>query len=153
MATIRASNCDSIIQINDSDLKYVLNYRWNAYKAARGRITYAQAFIPGFGAVLLHRWLSGLQKGDKRSVVHTNGNGLDCRRSNMVIGRIIRDKNKGTKYKGISWHKGNKKWRVRIQGKDLGYYDNIGEASEFYNKKAKEIFGGFGYKIRCRPMS
>lgn len=52
-------------------------------------------------------------------------------------------KNNTSGVKGVSWHKKNRKWQVRIQfqGKlyHLGYYDDIETAKEVREKAKKEI--------------
>lgn len=58
-----------------------------------------------------------------------------------------KNKNDSSKFKGVSWHKRNKKWAVRIQ-KDkirthLGYFNSEIEAAKCYNRAAKDLFGEF----------
>ncbi len=52
-----------------------------------------------------------------------------------------------SKYKGVSWDKGRKKWKVYIQlsGKlsTIGYYRKEIVAAKAYDQKAKELFGEF----------
>ena len=61
----------------------------------------------------------------------------------------VKHKNNKSGYKGVSWHKTNKKWRAKIEYmyKDIhiGYYTTAEEASEAYKKKAIELFGEFSY--------
>ena len=58
-----------------------------------------------------------------------------------------KQKNNTSGYKGVSWHKASGKWSVGIgyKGKrqNLGLYNNIQEAADVYNKKAKELYGEF----------
>lgn len=55
-------------------------------------------------------------------------------------------KGKISKYTGVDWHKGMKKWRARIRiGKDriiLGYFINEEDAAKAYQNKLKEINHG-----------
>ena len=50
-------------------------------------------------------------------------------------------------FKGVSWHKAERKWTARItlhrKGKTLGYFDTPEEAYAAYCKAAKELFGEF----------
>lgn len=50
-----------------------------------------------------------------------------------------------SKYKGVRWDKGIKKWKaqIRINGKakHLGYFTSEEEAAEAYNKAAVKLFG------------
>ncbi len=54
-------------------------------------------------------------------------------------------KNTLSKYKGISFHKGNAKWMVRIckdgREKYLGNFDNEKQAAARYNEEAIKLFG------------
>lgn len=86
-----------------------------------------------------------------KEVDHINGNKLDNRRENLRV--VTRSQNnwnqKKTRgasiYKGVSWHKQTKKWRVRVNkfGKEygLGLFENEKEAAVAYDEKAKELFG------------
>lgn len=61
-----------------------------------------------------------------------------------------RQKNNTSGYKGIIWVKTHKKWCAKIKYNQknihLGYFDNIENAREAYNTKAKELFGEFAYQ-------
>lgn len=100
-------------------------------------------------AVLLHRDLLGNPKG---IVDHINGDGLDCRRSNLRLASAsesaanvkLRSDN-STGFKGVSPHR--KKWSARIQwrGKryELGDFSSCEEAVRAYDKAARELHGEF----------
>jgi hypothetical protein len=57
------------------------------------------------------------------------------------------NKNNTSGYKGIIWHKHEKRWlsRIKFNYKDItiGYYDNIEDAIIARYKKAKQLFGDF----------
>ena len=83
-------------------------------------------------------------------VDHRNGVGADNRRynlrkctqqQNLWNGRAHRDGS--SKYRGVSWFKRQGRWRVQIQGKCIGYYDDEVEAARAYNVEAKLRFGEF----------
>jgi len=50
-----------------------------------------------------------------------------------------------SKYKGVAWHKGGKKWlaQIMINGKlkHLGYFTSEEEAAQCYNEAAIKLFG------------
>ena len=101
----------------------------------------------------LHRWLFGLETGDKRVVDHIDRNKLNCVMSNLRIvtqyenmqNRIKTTSKTSSIYKGVYLHRG--KWRAVIKkaGKlyDLGHFEIEKEAAEAYNKKAIELNSGF----------
>jgi len=44
-----------------------------------------------------------------------------------------------SQFKGVSWHKGQGKWRARCQGKELGYHAMEEAAARAYNREAERI--------------
>lgn len=87
-------------------------------------------------------------------VDHINGNTTDNRIENLrwcnrSQNRINSKKTTGktSKYRGVSWDKQHKKWKVqgRIDGKvvRLGSFNSELEASEIYDKYAKKYHGEF----------
>ena len=104
--------------------------------------------------ILMHRLIMNAKKGEE--VDHANHNTLDNRKCNLRICTKFQNmqnsklqKNRSSKYKGVCWHKDNKKWKAYItyEGKriHLGYYDIEEEAARVYDKKAIELFGKFAY--------
>ena len=89
-------------------------------------------------------------------VDHIDGDGLNNRRSNLRLCSATENArnrrpvpNCHSRYKGVSWHKRQKKWAVRI-GKPkesiyLGSFDDEMEAGVAYDRKAEELFGEFAY--------
>lgn len=61
----------------------------------------------------------------------------------------VKPKNNTSGYRGVCWHKQDKKWRAKIVHMNksiyLGSYNTPQEASEAYKKKAIELFGEFSY--------
>lgn len=104
---------------------------------------------------LLHRLILGLQKGDGLQVDHINGNPLDNRRANLRVcssKENSRNKTKqvgaySSKYKGVSYHKRNKKWgaSIRCDGtiKFLGLFESEADAARAYNAAALNLHGDF----------
>jgi len=103
-------------------------------------------------AFYLHREIMGIKPGDPRTVIHENGDTLDCRRKNMV--RATRQqtrahggvhKNNLSGLKGVSPN--GKRWKAQITVDyeliHLGTFDTKEEAHEAYCKAAKKRFGKF----------
>lgn len=101
--------------------------------------------------VKLHRIINKTPKG--MFTDHIDGNTRNNRKNNLRTctssqNQRNRKPQKGTsKYKGVDWHKRDKRWRVRIQFNGKGIY--VGnfkveiEAVLAYNAKALELFGEY----------
>lgn len=116
---------------------------------------YAVSKRTGERGFSLHR-LIGREMGLslENTVDHKNGNGLDCRRSNLRDATRIqqrwntsvrRDSRSGIK--GVAWEERTQRWRVKIKidGREitLGRFDTSSLASEAYEDAARRYFGEF----------
>lgn len=146
---------DKIVLVDDDDYERVINfkYKWNINNT---NYTKSATYNPKQYIVFLHRFIMGLEKGDKRVVDHINHNKLDNRKSNLrVCTQAENCRNNQIKKNNISGYKGvviakdkrNKKYCSTVRYNKtryfLGYYKTAQEASEVYEQKAKELFGEF----------
>lgn len=100
---------------------------------------------------LLHRLILNAKPGER--VDHVNMNKLDNRKSNLRVCDDAKNsynrKPLRNKFKGVWFHKKNKKWiatiRQNYKGYYLGSFDNEVDAAKAYNKAAIERFGRFAY--------
>lgn len=102
--------------------------------------------------MLMHRVITDCP--DNMQVDHINGEKLDNTRENLRIvtahqnsmNRRI-NSNSNTGYKGVYWHKRDKKFVVvvKFHGKKYfsGRFNNAEEAHEAYMRKSKELFGDY----------
>jgi hypothetical protein len=106
-----------------SDFSAVMRKRWYMRRTRSARCAYVvskrtrRERAQGLPAVVhLHRLLVGLPDRDPREVDHRNGNGLDCRRSNMrVVTHAMNQQNrrsygKTSKHRGVSYDPRRRKW-------------------------------------------
>lgn len=102
--------------------------------------------------ILMHRLI--LQTPEGIATDHANQNKLDNRRCNLRFcnnskNAMNRDgrKNKTSKYKGVCWHKENKRWRVTINANKhqiyVGNYLLEIDAALAWNEAAKKYHGEF----------
>jgi hypothetical protein len=137
--------------VDDADYELVSAHKWCMHT-----IGYACTYIgtPKQEGFLLHRFLVGLGKGDKRCVDHINGNKLDNRRENLRIcshaenmrNRKI-NKNNTSGFKGVRRNHRGEKWcaRIKVDGVmvGLGSYDTREAAHEAYKAAALKYHGEF----------
>ena len=94
----------------------------------------------------------GLSRGDGIIPDHKNRNGLDNRKDNLHIANNSinghnrrRQVNNTSGYRGVTWHKKDKKWRANIQvnGKTIycGNYSDVLLAAKAYDSAAIRYFG------------
>jgi len=135
--------------VDDQDFSKVSGYKWfrkrNDYN---GEV----AVTTGRPREYLHRLVMEAPKG--MNIDHINGNGLDNRRKNLRIctpaensrnSKIYSNNTSG--FKGLTWHKGSKRWIVRLTKNykriHIGYFTDVLEAAKAYNAAAIKHFGGF----------
>lgn len=123
-----------------------VDFGWlSAWKWSYSPLGYAVRRV-GKEMVYLHREVARAKPGEL--VDHKDGNGLDCRRSNLRI--VTKSQNMMNRhapstntsgYKGVSWHKGAGKWMVYISagGKRiyLGLFEELQRAVAVWNEAAE----------------
>ena len=135
--------------VDAEDYDRLNRYQWHACKC---KSTYYACRVEGGKTIRMHREIMHAPKGV--IVDHINHNGLDNRKGNLRLCTHAqncynqRASSTGTsKYKGVCWHKCNRKWiaRIRCDGKfyNLGDFENEIEAAKAYDDKAVELFGEF----------
>ena len=151
MKTIELTK-NMVALVEDRDFEWLNQWKWftdkrrsTFYAARKTRKPNGQ-----WTTTRMHRVIMQAQKGQQ--IDHRNGNGLDNRRFNLRFcthtqNQQNREPQKSrSRYKGVCWHKRNKKWQAQIKGNKkhyLGCFDNEIKAAEAYNRKASELFGEF----------
>lgn len=140
--------------IDSSDYDKVSPFNWSA-DTTSGSV-YAKRYMNMGGGVLvltyLHRFIMDAKYGEE--VDHKDGNGLDCRRSNLRVcnsqkNNMNRRKspNGTSSFKGVSWDKSRDQWRATIKinrkMQYLGRFTSEVVAAETYDSAAMRLFGEF----------
>ena len=153
--------CGYDVMLDDEDLEKVEGHNWHIDTGSfrRGKVyffymDYKRIAMYNYvnKRVSLHRTLMNAPKG--LVIDHIDGNTLNCQKSNMRICTQA-ENNKNMKkpwfntsgYKGVSWHKGHKRWRADISidnhQKSLGEYDTPEEAYKIYCEAKKNLHGKY----------
>jgi hypothetical protein len=139
------------VLIDDEDFNKIKIFKWIINYNKTSKDYRIKSSIEN-GKFSLHRLIMDAKKGEY--IDHINHNTLDNRKNNLRkctnqengFNRKI-GKNNKSGVKGVYWDKQKKKWRATIgynyKHIYLGYYENLEEAKNIYNKKAKELYKNF----------
>lgn len=135
--------------VDDEDFEWASKIKWNYHNGyARRNVKVNGKSVSYF----MHRIITNAP--GKMEVDHIDGNTLNNQRKNLRVcttsqnqANRPKSKNNTSGYKGVSWHKKNKKWfaQVNKNGKRVfgKYFESAEEAAEAYKKAAIEHFGEF----------
>jgi hypothetical protein len=152
MKTISLSQ-NKVALVDDEDFERLSSRKWYA---AKERYTfYAVRTVKRNGkntTIRMHREVLRLSKDDGVVVDHRDMNGLNNQKENIrkadkTINNLNKrlQKNNSSGFRGVSWHKGNRKWgaHIRVEGKlkGLGFYSEAAEAAIAYNKASIKYYG------------
>lgn len=139
--------------IDDCDYLIVSLFKWYAYRFPN--IFYAVTKIKlnnKWTNLSMHRLILNAKLHEQTD--HRDRNGLNNQRYNIRKCNHSQNmmnskshKGSSSKYKGVAWHKREKKWmaQIKVNNKQthLGYFNLEVEAGRAYDKKAKELHGEF----------
>lgn len=137
--------------VDDEDYERVTQRKWRLHGNPADKTQYAAAHVRIDGKAkreLMHRFI--LQAKPGQTIDHKNRNGLDNRKSNLRYCTLSQNqantetRTGSSRFRGVSWYKPTKKWRVKV-GKNgfVGYYSTEEEAARIYNEKAVKRYGEF----------
>lgn len=138
--------------VDDEDFERVNRYKWRFHREYA--IKHFKLNKKDVG-LFLHRFIMGLNYGDKKQIDHINHNGLDNRKCNLRLCTVIENRRNSSLrsdntsgYKGVHWYKKTNKWQARIKLNkriSLGLFPTPIAAARAYNIAAKKYFGEFAY--------
>jgi|SRR5271157_5506456 len=144
---------NEIVFVDDEDYKQINQYKWYVIKNGNNFYALRDIYLNNKRTTqYMHRFILDISKNVK--IDHEDHNGLNNQKYNLRIAtsqqnafNSLKYKNNTSGYKGVSWCKYHKKWRVLIQKNKklvhIGYFNDIIEAAKTYDKKAIEFFGEF----------
>ena len=157
MKEIKLSNSEKTALVDDADYDALRVYKWRLTRSYNQcyavRSAYVRELIDGKKReIKMSNQI--MNPPDGFEVDHIDRNGLNNQRQNLRICTHQQNiwnrqsqKNSKSKYKGVSWHKGNKMWQATITagGKQipLGYSRDETEAAQLYDKAAKKYFAEY----------
>lgn len=134
--------------VDDEDAADVRQYNW--FVLSTGGKLYAYRSTPGRQnrtSVLLHRHI---MKVDGK-IDHINGDGLDCRRSNLRVATDAQNRWNARRPRSKSGYIGVKAYSVksgmryaaRMNGIQISSHDTAEEAAKAYDVYARKLYGEF----------
>lgn len=145
-------NQNKFALVDDEDYEWLNQWKWSVGTKRKTQYAIRKIWRDGKRTTTtMHQVILNTPK--EMVSDHINGDGLDNRRDNLRIctqsnNCMNRSQQKGTsKYKGVSLHSKEGKWKSRIKTKgkiyNLGHYKTEEEAACVYNIAAKIMFGNF----------
>lgn len=139
--------------VDDEDFSLLMGHKWRAFKDKNNYRAARTDRSNGKKTVYMHRQIMGVTN-RLIFVDHINHNTLDNRRKNLRLcsnaenrRNSLPNKNTSSRFKGVCWHKENKKWHAKIKkdGKSLhvGIYKSEKHAAIAYDGAARALFGRF----------
>jgi hypothetical protein len=141
--------------VDPEDYQRLAKYKWHVEAGTRTFYAVRHIYIkPGKKKYSpMHRYIIDVSEGI--FVDHINQNGLDNRKANLRLATRVQNswnrqktnKNTWSKYKGVCFHKRDKKWQAKIglngQVKHLGTFNSESNAAKAYDRAAKKYHGQF----------
>lgn len=140
--------------VDEEDYEKVNQYHWGVTNSSGCETLYACRTVMCNGKkkkILMHRFIMNAKSLD---IDHRNGNGLHNYKSNLRectenqnMWNSRPNKKSSSNYKGVTFHKRDKKYYCNIAFKNkhyhLGVFKDEIEAAKYYDAKAKELYGEF----------
>lgn len=146
--------------VDDEHFDYLNQWNWHAqwnknnqsfYASRKSKTINGKRHTISMASEILG--ILGLECNDKHCPDHINHITLDNRSVNIRLCTASQNQHNrlkqvgSSKFKGVCWHKNERKWRARINYKGkrihLGSFDNEIDAAESYNNAAIKYFGEF----------
>lgn len=138
--------------VDDEDFESLNQFRWSVTIRKNIRYAFRNVRINNKRTViLLHNQILNCKKIDHKDHDGLNNQKINLRKCTSVQNQMNQMKHIffSSKFKGVSWFKPKKKWRVTIclnkKQTHIGYFSNEIEAAKSYDEAAKKYFKEFAY--------
>lgn len=163
---------DKYTIVDNEDYQHLIKWKWqfrrtpNSHNGYADRHEYIGKIDNKYQTYRVHMHRELIEVPSNMFVDHINRDSLDNRKENLRVctigenARNARPRSDNTSgYKGVSWHKRDKKWTANISYKEnnniirvsLGYHNTKDEAAIAYNKAAQKYHGEFAYINSVSP--
>jgi hypothetical protein len=137
--------------VDAEDYPHLSRFTWFAEDAYK---TYYAVRKENGKSIKMHRQITSAP--DHLVVDHIDHNGLNNQKSNLRLATFTQNcrnqrrlSHKTSRYKGVHWHKGSKKWSAQItcdnKTHHLGYFTSQIDAAKAYDKAAAKFHGDFAH--------
>lgn len=145
---------NAFTMVDDDDYEDLNSHKWHL-SGPEGNLYVSRKSKAGEGrerTIMMHRQILRLLSGevcDHRNGIRTDNRRVNLRRCTYAENAMngCMQKNNTSGYKGVSWHKDNRRWSAHIQDKGksvhLGSFFCLIKAARAYDEAAKERFGEF----------
>lgn len=132
--------------VDEGDFAWLSQWKWYYANGYAVRSDYSSGKPPK--QIKMHRRI--MNEPDNMEVDHINTDGLDNRKQNLRVATKAQNqqnastpKNNTSGFKGVHKPKRGLGWLVYIQNDYVGYFHDIREAAQAYNREALIRFGEF----------
>ncbi len=139
--------------IDSEDFEKVKKYKWHLMSNKAKTHFYARCnvYTKGKGKnIYLHRLIMNAEKG--KLVDHKDGDGLNCKKSNLRISTQAQNQQNRKKFKSSTGYKNvvgkdrkTFRYTITVEGKRkyIGNFTKAVDAARAYDEHAKKLFGEF----------
>lgn len=155
MRELKLTNDPRCAIVDDDDFEYLKHYTWS-FDRYTNRVRCNSKYAPSRRLNLIIAIVNNLNSSSAEyKLIYRNNNILDNRKSNLELSttkninlRSNRKQQRATsKYRGVDFHKKNRKWVARIKVNKnqiyLGSFQDQNNAAEAYNEAAVKYHGQY----------
>ena len=134
--------------VDDEDFEWLSQWKWSALRVQKGNSAerfYACRTDTSTGKqrmILMHRALAkpaarmNVDHRDLDTLNNRKGNLRHCNQGQNSLNQNGHSDRRGSRFKGVSWHKKNRKWISEFRGRYIGSFEKEEDAARAYDTAA-----------------